>query len=156
MSYLSNIYFFVFEDLRVTYGIYITLHEIIFPLTFCVTCFQPQCLTIPQKPQYNGGIIQNPEINDGLQGWTSFGQAKIQHRESLGNKYVVAHSRNQPYDSVSQKIHLEKGMYYTLSGEIYGRKLEFTFNILLIVNVLHCQQIICTNLYVVMNKINRF
>lgn len=128
MSYLSNVYFcfWGFEShIR-----YITLHGIIFPLTLCVTCFQPQCLTIPQKPQYNGGIIQNPEINDGLQGWTSFGESKIQHRESLGNKYVVAHSRNQPYDSVSQKIHLQKGMYYTLSGEIYCHKLKFNFDIL--------------------------
>ncbi|TKY67694.1 Endo-1,4-beta-xylanase 2 [Spatholobus suberectus] len=77
-----------------------------------------ECLAQPQKPQYNGGIIQNPELNNGLQGWTAFGDARIEHRESLGNKYVVAHSRNQAHDSVSQKIYLRKDMHYTLSAWI--------------------------------------
>jgi len=84
-----------------------------------ITCFQPQCLTIPQKPQYNGGIIKNPELNDGLQGWTAFGNARIEHRESLGNKYVVANNRNQPHDSVSQKIYLQNGLHYSLSGKLF-------------------------------------
>ncbi|XP_058772211.1 endo-1,4-beta-xylanase 5-like [Vicia villosa] len=77
-----------------------------------------ECLAHPEKPLYNGGIIQNPQLNDGLQGWTTFGEAKIEHRESLGNKFVVAHSRKQPYDSVSQKIFLRKGLHYTLSAWI--------------------------------------
>ncbi|KAK2429906.1 endo-1,4-beta-xylanase [Trifolium repens] len=77
-----------------------------------------ECLAQPQKPLYNGGIIENPELNDGLKGWTTFGDAKIEHRESLGNKYVIAHSRNQPHDSVSQKIHLQKGLHYSLSAWI--------------------------------------
>jgi len=76
-------------------------------------------LAHPQKPQYNGGIIKNPELNDGLQGWTTFGDAVTEHRESLGNKFVVAHSRNQPHDSVSQKIYLRKGLHYSLSGNFY-------------------------------------
>ncbi|XP_020215054.1 endo-1,4-beta-xylanase 5 [Cajanus cajan] len=76
------------------------------------------CLAHPQKPLYNGGIIQNPELNNGLQGWTAFGGAIIEHRESLGNKYVVAHSRNQIEDSVSQKIYLKKDMHYALSAWI--------------------------------------
>ncbi|KAK7258049.1 hypothetical protein RIF29_32449 [Crotalaria pallida] len=75
-----------------------------------------ECLAHPQKPQYDGGIIQNPELNNGLHGWTSFGGAIIEHRELLGNKYVVARSRNQPHDSVSQKIHLRKGKHYVLSA----------------------------------------
>ncbi|XP_061369017.1 endo-1,4-beta-xylanase 5-like [Gastrolobium bilobum] len=77
-----------------------------------------ECLAYPHKPQYNGGIIQNPELNNGLQGWTAYEGAKIEHRESLGNRYVVAHSRNQVYDSVSQKIYLQKGKHYTLSAWI--------------------------------------
>ncbi|RHN44785.1 putative endo-1,4-beta-xylanase [Medicago truncatula] len=76
------------------------------------------CLAHPQKPQYNGGIIKNPELNDGLQGWTTFGDAIIEHRKSLGNKFVVTHSRNQPHDSVSQKIYLRKGLHYSLSAWI--------------------------------------
>jgi len=88
-----------------------------FILIVGVTCFQSQCLAHPLKPLYNGGIIQNPELNNELQGWTAFGDAKIEHRESLGNKYAVAHSRNQARDSVSQKIYLQKDKHYTLSGK---------------------------------------
>lgn len=78
----------------------------------------------PLKPLYNGGIIQNPELNDGLHGWEAFGNAKIQHRESLGNKYVVAHNRDHPFDSVSQKIYLRKGLHYSLSGKLYTQILN--------------------------------
>ncbi|CAL0329312.1 unnamed protein product [Lupinus luteus] len=77
-----------------------------------------ECLQQPQKPQYNGGLITNPELNNGLEGWTAFGNAKIEQRESLGNKYVVAYNRTQPSDSVSQKINVQKGLHYTLSGWI--------------------------------------
>ncbi|XP_047173042.1 endo-1,4-beta-xylanase 5-like [Vigna umbellata] len=77
-----------------------------------------ECLTQPLKPQYNGGIIRNPDLNNGLEGWNSFGDAKIEHRESSGNKYVVAHSRKHAHDSVSQKISIEKGKHYTLSAWI--------------------------------------
>ncbi|RDY07426.1 rsgI6, partial [Mucuna pruriens] len=77
-----------------------------------------KCLAHPQKPQYNGGIIKNPELNNGLEGWTPFGDARIEHRELLGNKYVVAHSRNQANDSVSHKINLKKDRHYTLSAWI--------------------------------------
>ncbi|XP_057422152.1 endo-1,4-beta-xylanase 5-like [Lotus japonicus] len=77
-----------------------------------------ECLANPHKPQYNGGIVQNPELNDGLKGWTAFGDAKIEHRESSNNKYVVARSRNQAHDSVSQKIYLQKEKHYTLSAWI--------------------------------------
>ncbi|XP_054823057.1 endo-1,4-beta-xylanase 5-like [Prosopis cineraria] len=75
-----------------------------------------QCLENPQKPLYNGGIIKNPEFNNGLQGWTPFGDSQIQHAESRGNKYIVAHSRIHPYDSVSQKIYLQKNKLYSLSA----------------------------------------
>ncbi|KAI4298564.1 hypothetical protein L6164_032110 [Bauhinia variegata] len=77
-----------------------------------------QCLANPQKAQYGGGIIKNPELNDGLQGWTAFGDARIEHRESRGNKYIISHSRNQPHDSVSQKIYLQKNKLYSLSAWI--------------------------------------
>ncbi|QCD88721.1 endo-1 [Vigna unguiculata] len=77
-----------------------------------------ECLRHPLKPQYNGGIIQNPELNHGLRGWNSFRNAKIEHRESSGNKYVVARSRKHAHDSVSQKISIEKDKHYTLSAWI--------------------------------------
>ncbi|KAJ7967579.1 endo-1,4-beta-xylanase-like [Quillaja saponaria] len=77
-----------------------------------------ECLANPQKPQYSGGIIINPDLNDGLKGWTGFGGAKIKHRESGSNKYIVAHSRDQPHHSVSQKLYLQKNKLYTFSAWI--------------------------------------
>ena len=76
-----------------------------------------QCLDKPHKAQYGGGIITNPEFDDGLNGWSNFGDAKLQSRESQGNNFIVAHSRNQTYDSVSQKLHLQKEHIYTFSGD---------------------------------------
>ncbi|KAJ6409467.1 hypothetical protein OIU84_009046 [Salix udensis] len=77
---------------------------------------QLQCLENPHKPQYNGGIIVNPELNDGLKAWSTFGDAKIEHRESDGNKYVVAHTRKNPHGSMSQKLYLKKNHLYTFSA----------------------------------------
>ncbi|MED6172722.1 hypothetical protein PIB30_052634 [Stylosanthes scabra] len=78
-----------------------------------------KCLTHPHKPQYKGGIIQNPELNNGSQGWIQFGDSTIlDHRESLGNRYIVAHKRKQPHDSVSQKVFLQKNKHYALSAWI--------------------------------------
>ena len=72
----------------------------------------------PHKPQYGGGIIINPELNDGLRGWSTFGNAKIEQRVLEDNKYIVAHSRNQPEDSISQKLYLQKDKLYTFSGKL--------------------------------------
>ncbi|VVA30118.1 PREDICTED: endo-1 4-beta-xylanase [Prunus dulcis] len=77
-----------------------------------------ECLAKPHKPQYNGGIIVNPELNHGLNGWSSFGNAKIQHRESEGNRFIVAHGRQQSYDSISQKTYLQSNKFYTFSAWI--------------------------------------
>ncbi|KAF7811084.1 endo-1,4-beta-xylanase A-like [Senna tora] len=75
-----------------------------------------ECLPIPQDPQYGGGIITNPRLDQGLEGWSTFGEGKIQHRESTANNYIVAHSRNQPNDSVSQKLYLQKDNLYIISA----------------------------------------
>jgi len=77
---------------------------------------QLQCLSNPHKAQYGGGIIINPELNEGLKGWSTFGNAKIKERVSGGNKFIVAHTRNHPHDSISQKLFLEKDKLYTFSG----------------------------------------
>lgn len=77
-----------------------------------------QCLEIPLKPQYNGGIIVNPDLRDGGSlGWTPFGNAKVDFRKIGNHNFVVARDRKQPYDSVSQKVYLEKGLLYTFSGK---------------------------------------
>ncbi|KAK9940936.1 hypothetical protein M0R45_017569 [Rubus argutus] len=78
-----------------------------------------ECLENPHKPQYGGGIIVNPELNHGLKGWSTFGEAKIQHRQSqAGNKFAVACSRNQAHAGISQKIYLQRNKLYTFSAWI--------------------------------------
>ncbi|CAN0920751.1 Endo-1,4-beta-xylanase 5 [Linum grandiflorum] len=79
-----------------------------------------QCLEIPHRPQYGGGIILNPDLNDGFTGWSNFGNAKLQHRVSPtgNNSFIVAHSRSQPYDSASQKLHLHSHLLYAFSAWI--------------------------------------
>ncbi|KAL5561382.1 hypothetical protein UlMin_031129 [Ulmus minor] len=80
--------------------------------------FQFQCLESPHKPQYGGGIIVNPEFNEGLKGWSSFGEAKIQHIESQGNNFIAAHTRSHHHASISQKLYLDKNKLYTFSAWI--------------------------------------
>ncbi|CAN6987801.1 unnamed protein product [Brassica oleracea var. botrytis] len=75
-----------------------------------------ECLGNPNKPQYNGGIIVNPELQNGSQGWSQLGNVKVDFTESGGNKFVIARGRNQSYDSVSQMVYLEKGLLYTFSA----------------------------------------
>ncbi|OMO73882.1 Glycoside hydrolase, family 10 [Corchorus capsularis] len=74
------------------------------------------CLENPHKPLYGGGIISNPELNAGMEGWHEFGEAKIEHREISGNKFIVAHGRNLPTDSISQKVYLQNQMLYSFSA----------------------------------------
>ncbi|KAG6652609.1 hypothetical protein CIPAW_05G018000 [Carya illinoinensis] len=81
--------------------------------------YTASCLENPHKPQYGGGIIINPELSHGLRGWSTFENAKIEHRVlSGGNKFIVAHSRKQPNDSISQKVYLQKDKLYTFSAWI--------------------------------------
>lgn len=86
---------------------------------FFLIDWQPQCLLNPHKAQYGGGIIKNPELNKGLKGWSTFGNAKIEQRVSRGNQFIVAHTRTHPHDSISQKLFLEKDKLYTLSGILF-------------------------------------
>ncbi|ESQ53760.1 hypothetical protein EUTSA_v10027468mg, partial [Eutrema salsugineum] len=81
---------------------------------FIQTCSSE--ISNPYKPQYNGGIIVNSDLQNGSQGWSQFGNAKVDFREFGGNKFAVAGERNKSYDSVSQKVYLEKGLFYTFSA----------------------------------------
>ncbi|PIN19764.1 Endo-1,4-beta-xylanase [Handroanthus impetiginosus] len=75
------------------------------------------CLATPHRPQYDGGIVLNPELNDGLNGWSRFGDAKVEHIESQdGNKYIIASKRQQSFHSFTQKFNLEKEKLYTFSA----------------------------------------
>ncbi|KAI3958914.1 hypothetical protein MKX01_023590 [Papaver californicum] len=78
-----------------------------------------QCLEEPLRPQYNGGIIVNPEFSHGVAGWSSFGSSGIMHKKSQGgNGFIVAHSRNHSHDTFSQKLYLQKRKLYTFSAWI--------------------------------------
>ncbi|KAM7254051.1 hypothetical protein ACFE04_031733 [Oxalis oulophora] len=77
-----------------------------------------ECLAEPYKPQYDGGMIVNSELNEGIKGWSTFGNGKIDYRESSGNKYIVAHSRNRSHDSLSQRVYLRNDRLYTFSAWI--------------------------------------
>ncbi|KAF9625627.1 hypothetical protein IFM89_024908 [Coptis chinensis] len=75
--------------------------------------------TEPLKPQYEGGIINNPGFSSGLNGWSKFGDGEIEERNSKeGNTFAVAHTRNNSYDSFSQKLYMHKGKHYTFSAWI--------------------------------------
>ncbi|KAK4757452.1 hypothetical protein SAY87_018753 [Trapa incisa] len=75
-----------------------------------------ECLSVPHKPQYNGGIIRDPELNHGLKEWSKFGSPDIKHRSVDGNSFIVVEGRNRSHDSVWQKIYLEKDKLYTFSA----------------------------------------
>ncbi|KAL3515369.1 hypothetical protein ACH5RR_022271 [Cinchona calisaya] len=75
------------------------------------------CLEKPLKPQYGGGIVINPEISEGLKGWSKFGDAKLEQRISKdGNKFIVVSDRKALHDSPSQKFYLEKEKFYIISA----------------------------------------
>ena len=72
----------------------------------------------PLKPHYGGGILVNPEFNNMLSGWVSFGYANVEHKVSKsGNTYAVAVNRSVPHHSISQKVQLQKDSLYSVSGK---------------------------------------
>nr|XP_009406807.1 PREDICTED: uncharacterized protein LOC103989627 [Musa acuminata subsp. malaccensis] len=76
-----------------------------------------ECLAEPQRPQYGGGIVRNPEFNDGLKGWSVFGYGKLAERTSdTGNRFLATDGRSLSHQSMSQKIYLQRGMLYTFSA----------------------------------------
>ncbi|KAE8663758.1 putative Glycosyl hydrolase family 10 protein [Hibiscus syriacus] len=76
-----------------------------------------ECLAQPHKAQYGGGIIKNPEFNEGLVGWSTFGNALIRHQNQLnGNAFVVARDRRQSLDGVSHMLYLENSKLYIFSA----------------------------------------
>lgn len=77
-----------------------------------------KCLDEVWKVQYGGGIIQNPEFDNGVEGWTMSGQGQIEERVAKnGNRFLAALNRTQPSDSLSQRVQLQKGKLYAFSGK---------------------------------------
>ncbi|KAK6136479.1 hypothetical protein DH2020_029775 [Rehmannia glutinosa] len=50
------------------------------------TTIQFQCLPEPLPPQYNGGLVRNPNFDMGLDHWNEFGDAKMMPRKSKTDK----------------------------------------------------------------------
>ncbi|CAI9104261.1 OLC1v1002896C1 [Oldenlandia corymbosa var. corymbosa] len=81
--------------------------------------YSSECLATPLKPQYGGGMVVNPELNEeGLKGWSTFGEAKLAKRVDSedGNNYLVAYDRKGSNDSLKQAFALEKGKLYVISA----------------------------------------
>ncbi|CAA0812383.1 Glycosyl hydrolase family 10 protein [Striga hermonthica] len=78
--------------------------------------FTDECLEKPHRPQYKGGIVVNPELHDGFNGWKAFGGTVIEHRECGNNNYIVATKRSHSFDSVTQTFDLEEDKIYTFSA----------------------------------------
>ncbi|KAL4579984.1 hypothetical protein LXL04_016156 [Taraxacum kok-saghyz] len=79
--------------------------------------FTSECLENAKKPQYNGGIVLNPKLKEGLKGWNSFGNVKLEVRVSeTGNEFIVSYQRNRSFDSVSQEFFLDHEKLYTFSA----------------------------------------
>ncbi|KAF2294410.1 hypothetical protein GH714_010754 [Hevea brasiliensis] len=79
--------------------------------------FLEQCLIEPQRAQYGGGIVANPEFTYSLEGWTAYGEGAIREGISKdGNKYIIAHSRTESLDSASQTVQFEEGNLYIFSA----------------------------------------
>ncbi|KAL3730264.1 hypothetical protein ACJRO7_027291 [Eucalyptus globulus] len=76
-----------------------------------------QCLAEPGSLMYGGGVILNPEFIHGTSGWTVLGEGATEVRIShTNNRFMVARDRKRPTDSFSQKVQLEKGMFYAFSA----------------------------------------
>ncbi|PIN02811.1 Endo-1,4-beta-xylanase [Handroanthus impetiginosus] len=79
--------------------------------------FTHECLAKPLKPQYGGGIAINPELDEGLKGWTQSCDAKVEHhQESNGNNYLAASIISANQTSTIKKFHLEEDKLYTFSA----------------------------------------
>ncbi|PHU15142.1 hypothetical protein BC332_16347 [Capsicum chinense] len=76
-----------------------------------------QCLSEPQHVQYRGGKLINPKFDHGLHGWNGFGGSKIEiRRSSSRNNFMVAYNRSGHNETISQKIFMDKGHYYSFSA----------------------------------------
>ncbi|XP_047321174.1 endo-1,4-beta-xylanase 5-like [Impatiens glandulifera] len=81
---------------------------------------EEKCLANPLSAQYGGGIVVNPELNNGSKGWFAFGGGRLETRKSEvgSNPFIVSsrkhHQTHQGF--ISQRFYLEIGMLYTFSA----------------------------------------
>ncbi|OIT27796.1 hypothetical protein A4A49_20291 [Nicotiana attenuata] len=72
----------------------------------------------PLRAQYSGGIVVNPDFNEGLKGWRKSGFANMATRMSniTNNTYIVATSRKGALHGFTQKYFLQKDTHYITSA----------------------------------------
>ncbi|XP_022942930.1 uncharacterized protein LOC111447814 [Cucurbita moschata] len=79
-----------------------------------------ECLAKPRRVHHGGGIIVNPEFNNGIEGWKMFGGGEIKQgslkQDDDINTFIVAHKRAHPRDSLYQLVHLRHGKHYSFSA----------------------------------------
>ena len=79
-----------------------------------------QCVAMPWRVHHGGGIIVNPEFNNGTEGWKVYGGGEIKlgwlKQGNDTNTFIVAHKRTQPRDSLYQLVHLQYEKLYSFSG----------------------------------------
>nr|XP_009783073.1 PREDICTED: uncharacterized protein LOC104231720 [Nicotiana sylvestris] len=80
--------------------------------------FTAECLADPLRAQYNGGIVVNPDFNEGLLGWRKCGFANMATRMSniTNNTYIVATNRKGSLHGFTQKYFLQKDTHYVTSA----------------------------------------
>ncbi|XP_075486041.1 endo-1,4-beta-xylanase 5-like [Primulina tabacum] len=93
--------------------------------------YTAECLKTPLKPQYDGGIVVNPELSQGLTGWEGYGKARIRIEvaDEGSNKYITAAATdlaasarvNTSFHSFAQDFHLDKDMLYSFSAWLQVR-----------------------------------
>ncbi|KAL3620954.1 hypothetical protein CASFOL_035866 [Castilleja foliolosa] len=75
------------------------------------------CLPEPLPPQYNGGIVKNPNIDLGPHHWSPFGNASIISRQTQsGNNFLVAFGRSEPFDSFTFWTDIQNDVVYVFSA----------------------------------------
>lgn len=100
-------------------------------------CFQ--CLADPLRAQYNGGIVVNPDMNEGLKGWSKSGFANMATRmsSSTNNTFIVATNRKGALHGFTQKYFLQKDTHYVTSGIFaYGVHKDFAQLFVLILTII--------------------
>ncbi|XP_022942689.1 uncharacterized protein LOC111447648 [Cucurbita moschata] len=79
-----------------------------------------ECLAKPWRVHHGGGIIVNPEFNNGTEGWKVYGGGEIKlgwlKQGNDTNTFIVAHNRTQPRDSLYQLVHLQYEKLYSFSA----------------------------------------
>ncbi|KAL6545806.1 hypothetical protein OROGR_009680 [Orobanche gracilis] len=75
------------------------------------------CLPEPLPPQYEGGIIPNPNFDSDRAEWSTFGRGKIRPEKSkTGNNFLASYDRKRSSDSFAFWVDIKNDLVYTFSA----------------------------------------